>query len=63
VGFERASVSQLRDRLRQKKHNFGPLEEPFGVKLSFSEEAISLAAVELDASELAEEVPSIPQTG
>jgi hypothetical protein len=42
-------------RLRQKKHNFGPLAEPFGVKLHFSEEAVSLEAVELDASELAEE--------
>jgi hypothetical protein len=42
-------------RLRQKKHNFGPLAEPFGVKLYFSEEAVSLEAVELDASELAEE--------
>jgi len=42
-------------RLRQKKHNFGPLAEPFGVKLSFTEEAVSLEAVELDASELAEE--------
>jgi hypothetical protein len=42
-------------RLRQKKHNFGPLAEPFGVKLSFSEEAVSLEAIELDASELAEE--------
>jgi hypothetical protein len=42
-------------RLRQKKHNFGPLVEPFGVKLSFSEEAVGLEAVELDASELAEE--------
>ena len=42
-------------RLRQKKHNFGPLAEPFGAKLSFSEEAVSLEAVELDASELAEE--------
>jgi RecA-family ATPase len=42
-------------RLRQKKHNFGPLAEPFGVKLSFSEEAVSLEAVELGASELAEE--------
>jgi AAA domain/NrS-1 polymerase HBD domain len=42
-------------RLRQKKHNFGPLAQPFGVKLSFSEEAVSLEAVELDASELAEE--------
>ena len=42
-------------RLRQKKHNFGPLTEPFDVKLSFTEEAVSLEAVELDASELAEE--------
>jgi AAA domain len=42
-------------RLRQKKHNFGPLAEPFGVKLSFAEQAVSLEAVELDASELAEE--------
>jgi hypothetical protein len=42
-------------RLRQKKANFGPLAEPFGVKLSFSEEAVGLEAVELDASELAEE--------
>jgi hypothetical protein len=42
-------------RLRQKKHNFEPLAEPFGVKLSFTEQAVSLEAVELDASELAEE--------
>jgi hypothetical protein len=42
-------------RLRQKKHNFGPLADPFGVKLSFSEEAVSLEPVELQASELAEE--------
>src|SRR5918994_87793 len=42
-------------RLRQKKHNFGPLAEPFGIKLSFTEQAVSLEAVELDASELAEE--------
>jgi hypothetical protein len=42
-------------RLRQKKHNFGPLAEPFGVKLSFSEEAVTLEAVELKAAELAEE--------
>jgi hypothetical protein len=42
-------------RLRQKKHNFGPLAEPLAVKLSFSEEAVGLKAVELGASELAEE--------
>jgi hypothetical protein len=42
-------------RLRQKKHNFGPLAEPFGVTLSFSEEAVTLEAAELKAAELAEE--------
>jgi hypothetical protein len=42
-------------RLRQKKHNFGPLAEPFGVKLAFSEEAVEMRAVELGAAELAEE--------
>jgi AAA domain-containing protein/primase/DNA polymerase family protein len=42
-------------RLRQKKHNFGPLAEPFDVKLSFSDEAVTLQAVELKAAELAEE--------
>jgi hypothetical protein len=42
-------------RLRQKKHNFGPLADPFGIKLSFTEEAVALEAIELDASELAEE--------
>ena len=42
-------------RLRHKKHNFGPLAEPFAVKLSFTEETVGLEAVELDASELAEE--------
>ena len=42
-------------RLRQKKHNFGPLAEPFNVKLSFSEEAVTLEAVGLKAAELAEE--------
>jgi hypothetical protein len=46
---------RLTVRLRQKKHNFGPLAEPFGAKLSFTEEAVGLEAVELDASELAEE--------
>ena len=42
-------------RLRQKKHNFGPLAEPFGVALTFSEEAVTLEAAELRAAELAEE--------
>jgi AAA domain len=42
-------------RLRQKKHNFGPLAEPFSVKLTFSDESVTLEAVELKASELAEE--------
>jgi hypothetical protein len=42
-------------RLRQKKHNFGPLAEPFGVKLSFSDEEVTLEAIELKPAELAEE--------
>ncbi len=42
-------------RLRQKKYNFGPLAKPFGAKLTFSEESVSLEAVELGAAELAEE--------
>jgi hypothetical protein len=42
-------------RLRQKKHNFGELAMPFEVKLSFTEEMVTLEAVELAASELADE--------
>lgn len=42
-------------RLRQNKHNFGSLAEPFGVKLGFTEEMVTTEAVELDATELAEE--------
>jgi len=42
-------------RIRQKKHNFGPLADPFGVKLAFSEESVSLEAVELDPAQMAEE--------
>jgi hypothetical protein len=41
--------------VRQKKHNFGPLAEPFGAKLGFSEESVTLEAVELEAAELAQE--------
>jgi AAA domain len=42
-------------RIRQKKHNFGPLVDPFGVKLSFSEESVSVEVLELEATDLAEE--------
>jgi hypothetical protein len=42
-------------RIRQKKHNFGPLTEPFGVELAFSEETVSLKAVNLDPAQMAEE--------
>jgi len=42
-------------RLRQKKHNFGPLATPFGAKLEFGEERVTLHAEELDAADLAEE--------
>jgi DNA-binding CsgD family transcriptional regulator len=43
-------------RLRQKKHNFGPLAEPFGAKFIFNEDSVTLEPVELGAAELAEEV-------
>ncbi len=42
-------------RLRQKKHNFGPLAEPFGANLTFAEDEVALEPVELAAAELAQE--------
>ena len=42
-------------KLRQTKNNFGPKAEPFGARLAFTEEKITVAAHELDATELAEE--------
>ena len=42
-------------RLRHKKHNFGPLAEPFGATLTFAEDEVTLEPVELGAAELAEE--------
>jgi hypothetical protein len=42
-------------KMRQTKHNFGPKAEPFGVRLTFSEEEITVAEHSLDASELAQE--------
>lgn len=42
-------------RLRHKKHNFGPLAEPFGATLTFAEDEVALEPVELEAAELAEE--------
>jgi hypothetical protein len=42
-------------KLRQTKHNFGPKAEPFGARLTFTEEKITLDAHTLDASALAEE--------
>jgi hypothetical protein len=42
-------------KLRQTKHNFGPKAEPFGAKLTFTEERITVDAHALDATELAEE--------
>ncbi len=41
--------------LRQTKHNFGPKAEPFGAKLTFTEEMITVAEHPLDATELAQE--------
>jgi hypothetical protein len=42
-------------KLRQTKHNFGPKAEPFGAKLTFTEERITVEVHTLDATELAEE--------
>jgi hypothetical protein len=42
-------------KIRQTKHNFGPKAEPFGVKLTFSEEEITVGEHSLDATELAQE--------
>jgi hypothetical protein len=42
-------------KIRQTKHNFGPKAEPFGVRLTFSEEEITVGEHSLDATELAQE--------
>jgi hypothetical protein len=42
-------------KLRQTKHNFGSKAEPFGVRVTFSEENITVDDQPLDATELAEE--------
>jgi hypothetical protein len=42
-------------KLRQTKNNFGPKAEPFGARLAFTEEKITVDAHVLDATELAEE--------
>lgn len=42
-------------KIRQTKHNFGPKAEPFGARLTFSEEEITVSEHSLDATELAQE--------
>jgi hypothetical protein len=42
-------------KLRQTKHNFGPKAEPFGARLTFTEEAITVDVHTLDSIDLAEE--------
>jgi len=49
------SDGELTVRIRQNKHNFGPLLKPFGVHLTFSEEEVRIEAVELEEADLAEE--------
>lgn len=41
--------------IRQTKHNFGPKAEPFGARLTFTEEQITVSEHSLDATELAQE--------
>jgi hypothetical protein len=45
----------LMAKLRQTKHNFGPKAEPFGAKLTFTDEMITVVQHSLDATELAQE--------
>ena len=47
--------NRLSLRVRQVKHNFGTLADPFGVELSFTEEAVTVSHVKLEATALAEE--------
>ena len=49
------STGLLTVKIRQTKHNFGPKAEPFGVRLGFSEERITIDEQPLDASALAQE--------
>jgi DNA-binding transcriptional ArsR family regulator len=47
--------NKLSLRMRQVKHNFGPLADPFGVELSFTEEVVTVERAELEPSAMAEE--------
>jgi hypothetical protein len=42
-------------KLRQTKHNFGPKAEPFGARLTFTEEKVTVDVHTLDAIDLVEE--------
>jgi hypothetical protein len=48
-------ANRLSLRLRQVKHNFGALADPFGVEVRFREEEVTVEHAELEASALAEE--------
>ena len=50
-----ASDDTLTVRPRQQKHNFGRLAKPFGAKLTFTQESVTVEPIELDAADLAEE--------
>ncbi len=39
-------------RLRQKKHNFGPLVKPFAADITFTKEAVKIESRELDNADL-----------
>ena len=42
-------------KIRQTKHNFGPKAEPFGARLAFTEEQITVSEHSLDPTELVQE--------
>jgi DNA-binding transcriptional ArsR family regulator len=49
------SEGLLNLRIRQTKHNFGPKAKPFGARLTFTDERITVDAKDLDAADLASE--------
>jgi hypothetical protein len=50
-----ASDDTLTVSLRQQKHNFGRFVKPFGAKLTFTQESVTVELIELDAADLAKE--------
>lgn len=57
VEAKRRGENSLTVTLRQTKHNFGALAEPFGAKLDFSPDSVKVGEATLNATEIAGEQP------